>query len=110
MAIVHSNPSVAAEIYAAEALTRYVACMFYALRLGILIAIVSTVLALLRGIGNASAIWAFLTISYSLALWVIVKQFRFIRFKEVDTVFCACYLANVRFEREAAMDARAATA
>jgi len=103
MAVVSSNSPLAAEVYAAEALTRYVACMFYALRIALLLALfmaAANFIAVLPRFTVTRTLVAWLVVAavYGISLFVILKNFRTVRFKEVDTVFTACYLAGIRFE------------
>jgi len=96
VAAVHTANPIANEIYAAEAMTRYLACMFYALRISLVITLLAGLISFhstpIRGAG-----WFVLTALYAITLWVIVRNFKFIRFKEVDTVFTACYVSDIRF-------------
>jgi len=72
----------ATEIYAAEALTRYVAGMFYALLTSFILV---TTLAI---VCSSSGFWV-LASSYLLAIVVILRNLRFLRVKEVELVFTA---------------------
>jgi hypothetical protein len=72
----------AAEVYVAEALTRYVASMFYAL-------LASFILALAAAAATSSRAWLVLACAYFVAIIVILRHLRFLRVKEVETVFAA---------------------
>jgi hypothetical protein len=98
---ISKDRSLAAEVYTAEALTRYVACMFYALVVAAVLSASIAALNLACGLaGRASftaATGAGVTCSaYLLAAWLIVKNLRFVRIKEVETLFYACYVKNLR--------------
>jgi hypothetical protein len=72
----------AAEAYAAEALTRYVASMFYALLISVVL-----VAALVAKVSEPRLITV--AAGYFIALFVILRHLRFLRVKEVETVFGA---------------------
>lgn len=72
----------ASEIYAAEALTRYVASMFYAL-------LTSFVLVIAAAVANSSPGLIVFVCTYFTAIIVILRHLRFLRVKEVETVFAA---------------------
>jgi hypothetical protein len=98
---ISKDRSLAAEVYTAEALTRYVVCMFYALVIASVLAASTAVLNLASGIAGkasfAAATGAGITCcAYLLATWLIVKNLRFVRIKEVETLFYACYVKNLR--------------
>jgi len=70
--------------------------MFYALRIALVIALLAGLVSLPSSLTLGLA-WLVLAALYAVAFWVIVKNFRFIRFKEVDTVFTACFISQVQF-------------
>ncbi len=72
----------ALEVYAAEALTRYVASMFYAL-------LISLILVLTAALVIPARELFVLASAYLLAIVIILRHLRFIRIKEVETVFVA---------------------
>lgn len=72
----------ATEIYAAEALTRYVASMFYAL-------LASFILTVSASVAASSGVYLVLACAYLLAMAIILRHLRFLRVKEVETVFAA---------------------
>ena len=88
--IASADQDAAREVYAAEALVRYVAGMFYALGLssGLMTAlIIVDVLAT-----GAIALWLILILAgYLSALCAIAWYYRAIRCKEVFTVFAASF-------------------
>jgi hypothetical protein len=96
MMIYSEDERAANEIYAAEAMCRYISGMFYALVLscGLLFSIV--VLYIASGqifVGLIAVLCAYLC-----ALVVIMKRFRFMRLKEVETVFFASFRNRSIFE------------
>ena len=98
---ISKDRNLAAEVYAAEALTRYVVCMFYALFVASILAAGTAVLNLAHAFAAkapfTTAIGAGITcFTYVLATWLIVKNLRFVRIKEVETLFYACYVKNLR--------------
>lgn len=85
------------EINAAEALSRYIAAMFLSLMcvspLILLVFIVNLVMGkLLVGL-------LLIFLAYSLALIIILKYFRFVRIKEVETVFAASFKNKDQFPK-----------
>ncbi len=76
------------EIYTAESMTRYISGMFYALVLSC-IALLITVIAQHILYGQAMAGLLMILLAYILCIWAIVRRFRDIRIKEVETVFTA---------------------
>jgi hypothetical protein len=98
---ISKDRNLAAEVYTAEALTRYVACMFYALLVASVLAAGTAVLNLAYAFAAkasfAAAIGAGVACSaYLLAACLIIKNLRFVRIKEVETLFYACYVKNLR--------------
>jgi hypothetical protein len=89
-----SDRKSAGEIYAAEAMSRYVACMFFALLLAF------GLMAWLSLSGERASALGMVLVSYGIALAVIVWQFRSIRIKEVEAVFAASYKNRSLFEPE----------
>jgi len=75
----------AAEIYAAEALSRYVASMFYALVISFCLVLFVAVATPWRGI-------MIFPCTYFLAIVVILRNLRLLRDKEVEIVFAAARL------------------
>jgi hypothetical protein len=90
--VVCNDPRAATEIYAAEAMSRYVACMFFALlfAFGLLLG--------LRLSGQVQLASDLVLITYGIALAVIVKEFRSTRIKEVEAVFATSFRNRVLFE------------
>jgi hypothetical protein len=79
------------EIYAAESLTRYVSGMFYSISLSLLLNIVVLVLnRYYLGIFVLPII--LVSCIYILIQFEIIRRFRMLRIKEVETVFFASYI------------------
>jgi hypothetical protein len=97
--VVSSNDEhVSDEIYAVEALTRYIAGMFYALLLASLLIVVTIVIHV--AIGDWVIGFFILLAAYLLALIIIVQRFRKIRIKEVEAVFAASYMNRDLFDEK----------
>ena len=77
----------AVEIYAAEALTRYMAGMFHALFVAAIAVIMTCVFRLLKGQSVGGLL--LIALAYLLATACILRNFRLIRLKEVEVVFAA---------------------
>jgi len=89
------------EIYSAEALTRYISSMFYALFFSF--CLISFTL-ILRYIVLGTIMKGLLIIStaYLFAMLGILAHFRFIRIKEVETVFAACFINQSKIKKKLA--------
>jgi hypothetical protein len=87
----------AEEVYSAESLCRHISGMFYAL-----VASVASMLALEIAIlvsqGSPSYLLMFVMVVYVVAIVAILANFRFMRLKEVDTVFAASYRNREKIE------------
>ena len=85
------------EIYAAEALVRYLAGMFYALILAFLLILVTVVL---RYIAFRQVMVGLIIMlcAYLFAIGAIISRFRFVRIREVETVFAASFKNRHLFE------------
>lgn len=96
--MISSNDERAAgEIYAAEALSRYIAGMFYALLLAFILILITAVLRYIV-LGQVMAGFIIILVAYLLAIMTILSHFRFIRIKEVETVFAASFKNRCIFE------------
>jgi hypothetical protein len=84
----------AAEMYSAEALCRYISGMFYAL----LVALVVILVALIF-IHTARLVLAILLGMYGVAFGAILKNYRFLRIKEVKTVFSLAFCNRDSLEK-----------
>lgn len=87
----------AAEVYAAEALTRYIAGMFYALTFATTL-IFLTALWIYLASGQILTGLIVIVLLYSYAIFEIIQNFRRIRIKEVETVFSASYMTMKTLE------------
>jgi hypothetical protein len=85
-----SDPAAAAEIYSAESLSRYVSGMFYALAISFVLLSTLLTARLSAGVEVGIAL-PVLTAAYGAGLLAILANFRFIRIKEVETIFAACF-------------------
>ncbi|HTX90695.1 MAG TPA: hypothetical protein VMC09_05705 [Anaerolineales bacterium] len=95
--IISNDTQAAAEVYAAEALTRYISGMFYALSFAFLLLLATIVLSYLVS-GQLLGGLIFIVSAYLFAILIILTRFRFIRIKEVEVVFAASYKNKEHFE------------
>ena len=80
----------AIEIYAAEALTRYISGMFYALLISMVL-ILSTIILLYIDSGKIITGLIVILFAYFLSFMAVMSHFRFIRMKEVGILFAASF-------------------
>ena len=85
------------ECYAAEALVRYMSGMLYALGVGFML-LVTTFILRWVWLGEPMVTLIVLSILYVAAGFSIVVKFRFIRVKEAETLFAACFVNRKKFE------------
>lgn len=78
------------EIYCAEAFSRYISGMFYALVVSISLMLVTVILRFFV-LGQVMIGMVIILCAYLIATVVIIKYFRFMRIKEVGTVFAASF-------------------
>jgi len=78
------------EIYAAESLTRYMSGMFYALVVAFILILVTIPLRYFLA-SQLTIGLVIILIAYLVAIVEIIQHFRFIRIKEVQTVFTATF-------------------
>ncbi len=104
--LISENETLARECYAAEALNRYLASMFYGIFISFLI-IFSVLIKLTQLAITHQAKFQFQQLSVTLLLveliyvasaWIILSAYRFIRAKEVETVFAATFALREKFE------------
>jgi Flp pilus assembly protein TadB len=88
--VASEDPKAAQEIYSSEALCRHISGMFYALAAS-LAAMLSVGIAIWVHRGSPSFLLVFVVLVYLVAIVVILSNFRFMRLKEVETVFAASY-------------------
>jgi hypothetical protein len=74
------------DIFSSEALSRYISSMFYALCMSILMVAIVAVSHFLSGVFYISI---FVIALYLIGIYAILRNFRFLRMKEVETVFAA---------------------
>jgi hypothetical protein len=97
--ITSNDERAASEIYAAEALTRYIAGMFYALIFSFMLILAVVILesAFSGQFPNGLVI---ILLAYFLAIIVIIQNFRRIRIKEVEAIFAASFRNKTLFEKD----------
>lgn len=88
--LISQDNEVANEIYSAEAICRYISSMFYALFISSLI-LVPLIIYRSLALKIFQIELSIIFISYIVSIFLILKYFRFIRIKEVKTVFFASY-------------------
>lgn len=93
-----NDPQSAIEIYAAEALCRFVAGSYYALQVSVALMLINSFCLFIIVSVPAAALPLIAMIVYLSLLHVILKQYRLLRCKEVDTVFNACFVNSRHFE------------
>lgn len=85
-----NNEKSSIEIYSAEHLTRYMSGMFYALSLAI-IALFFTIIINILYLGKINWELIIILFIYTYAIKTIISRIRFVRIKEVETVFAASF-------------------
>lgn len=95
--IVSQDEGSAGEIYAAEALVRYMSGMFYALVVACFLFLVALVVRWIM-IGQVTVGLIIMLCTYLVAIGVILRRFRFVRIKEAETVFAASFKNRSIFE------------
>jgi hypothetical protein len=95
------------EVYVAEALTRYMSGMFYALVFAFLMILVTVILRYVLD-GETMVGLIIVLCFYLFAIGAILSRFRSIRAKEVETVFAASFKNRPLFEGETAGEEKAA--
>ena len=80
----------AAEIYAAESLSRYISGMFYALASALVVTVLVACSRIAVG-AHLGTTLPVLFVAYSIGLVAILANFRFIRIREVETIFAAAF-------------------
>ncbi len=87
------------EINAAEALSRYIAGMFYAVVLSFVLVLFTVVLRLVY-YGQITVGLVLILLTYLAAIVIILNFFRFVRIKEVEIVFAASFKNRSIFTEE----------
>ena len=87
------------EIYAAEALVRYLSGMFYALSLAFLLILATIVLRYVI-FGQAIVGLIIVLCVYLSAIGAVMARFRFVRIREMETVFAASFKNRRLFEEK----------
>lgn len=84
------DPAAGADIYSAESLSRYISGMFYALATASAILVLLGISRMVAGVGLGVAV-PVAVVAYVAGLVAILANFRFIRIKEVETIFAAAF-------------------
>jgi hypothetical protein len=84
------DPAAGAEIYSAESFSRYISGMFYALAAAFGILVLLAISRLVAGVGLGVVV-PVAAVTYLAGLVAILANFRFIRIKEVETIFAAAF-------------------
>lgn len=92
------DPQSGSEIFAAEALGRFVAGSYYALRFSVGLMVLNAFCVYARFSIRAALLPMILAAAYAYLLHVFLSQYRLLRCKEVDTVFNACFANRDHFE------------
>ena len=93
------DPNSCKEVYAAEAMTRFISGSYYALQISIILMIVNSYILFKTSTINESLITIFVIFGYLILLHIILSQYRFLRCKEIDTIFNACFANRKNFEK-----------
>jgi hypothetical protein len=97
-AIVASHDAQAgADLFAAEAMSRYISSMLYALVAAFAFMLIDSI-ALLFAAGPFILIVPLMASAYGYSILVILARYRFMRIKEVELLFAACYRHRAVFE------------
>ncbi|HEY9152257.1 MAG TPA: hypothetical protein VIN60_05175 [Anaerolineales bacterium] len=94
-----NDENAAGEIYAAEALTRYIASMYYGLVFSSVL-VVASILVRYGALGQFAYGLTALLAAYLLAILIIVQRFRKMRIREVEVVFAASYKNQFLFDEK----------
>jgi len=89
------------EIYSAEALNRYIAGMFYALVFSFVL-LASVLILRYILLGTVFKSLALVLVAYLFAIYGILAHLRFIRIKEVETVFAASFINHSKINKNLA--------
>lgn len=89
----------AIDIYSAEAITRFLAEMYYALQFSIILIGINLAISLIHTHVTIMIVTLGLGLFYIFLFHTLLSQFRFMRAKEVDTVFNASFANREEFYR-----------
>lgn len=96
--VISEDERAANEIHAAESLCRYISGMFYALVTSALLSI-AVIISQVLALQVPNIVLLVLSAGYSIALLGILVNYRFMRIKEVHTVFYSAYKNSDLFQR-----------
>ena len=88
MLLQEGNEMIVMELYTAESINRYISGMFYSLLISILLIFITIPF---QSKSELIMILLVILLFYLIGFWNIVSRFRFIRTKEVQILFDACY-------------------
>lgn len=88
----------AGEVCGSEAMLRFVAGSYYALRASLVLMVLNVVFIAIRSHWSAVFYPAFGFLAYLYLIHVILMQYRPLRCKDVDTVFHACFAIREKFD------------
>jgi quercetin dioxygenase-like cupin family protein len=89
----------AREIFAGEALSRFISGSLFALIISLVLALLNGLVMLIGRVNWMAEIAFAAAVLYAFLALGILLRFRFIRCKEVDTVFAACFANRQEFEK-----------
>lgn len=96
--LIKMDENLANECYAAEALNRYLSSMFY----GILISFIIILFALIKQYSSSANKLSLLLLAiefiYFISAFLIIRNYHYIRLKEVETVFAATFACRETFQ------------
>lgn len=93
------DPQSASEIFAAEALCRFVAGSYYALLVSVFLMVMNALCVYAQFSIRAAVLVLVLAACYLYLVHVILSQYRLLRCKEVDTAFNACFANREHFDQ-----------
>ena len=103
MLLREGNEMTIMELNTAESINRYISGMFYSLLISFFLMFVSI---FFQHKYEPIIISLFVLLSYLIGLWNIVSRFRFIRIKEAQTLFDACYKNKEWFLTEGCIESK----
>ena len=86
-----TNEKAALEIYSAESLTRYISGIFYSIVISFCLLFITFILKWFIS-GKIIIILPLILLLYLLGIVIILYHYRFIRIKEVETIFAAAFV------------------
>ncbi len=96
--VISADARAANEIYAIESLCRYISSMLYALLASVVLTVIVIITHLIY-YKTINVLLVMLLVGYAIAVYGILRNFRFMRIKEVQTVFFSSYKNKDLFNR-----------